>query len=258
MSKEHLRSRANGVRIAMENETTVSRKGKVSLDVEANIVKEDEKLIDGSKKSEIDGKITEQKHNGISSTGLKVLVLLAVQNTSKNLLMRYVMKEKPKFLVSAAVIIVELTKLILSALYIKFVDKQPLSSIWNFLKEDSRNTRLLTIPAASYCVQGNLEYIAFANIDASVFAVLVQTKMLTAGLFFYIILGKRLAKKQVISLVILTTGVMLCNMKYNDNESEDNEKVQNDKMKGIIATLGEMTLLIYSTVRDFFIFLPKP
>ena len=51
---------------------------------------------------------------GISAMGLKVLILLAVQNSSKNLLMRWVMKEKPKFLTSAAVIGSECTKLSLS------------------------------------------------------------------------------------------------------------------------------------------------
>jgi hypothetical protein len=45
-----------------------------------------------------------ERTTGISAMGLKVLILLAVQNSSKNLLMRFVMKEKPKFLTSAAVI----------------------------------------------------------------------------------------------------------------------------------------------------------
>lgn len=44
------------------------------------------------------------KPQGVTSMGLKVLALLAVQNSSKNLLLRFVMKEKPKFLTSAAVI----------------------------------------------------------------------------------------------------------------------------------------------------------
>ena len=50
----------------------------------------------------------------ITRTGLKVLCLLAVQNCSKNLIMRYAVKDKPDFLYSAAVIGSELTKLTLS------------------------------------------------------------------------------------------------------------------------------------------------
>lgn len=50
------------------------------------------------------GSEQKEKNTGITAMGLKVLVLLAVQNSSKNLLMRFVMKEKPQFLTSAAVI----------------------------------------------------------------------------------------------------------------------------------------------------------
>jgi hypothetical protein len=54
--------------------------------------------------AETEAEPQKEKTTGITAMGLKVLVLLAVQNSSKNLLMRYVMKEKPKFLTSAAVI----------------------------------------------------------------------------------------------------------------------------------------------------------
>jgi len=63
-----------------------------------------------------------------------VLLLLAVQNCSKNLIMRYAMQTKPDILYSAAVIGSETTKLTLSILYIVFIDGGSLSSIWNFLK----------------------------------------------------------------------------------------------------------------------------
>ena len=57
----------------------------------------------------------------ITATGLKVLALLAFQNCSKNLIMRYAVQDKPDFLYSAAVIGSELTKLTLSVLYIILV-----------------------------------------------------------------------------------------------------------------------------------------
>ena len=61
----------------------------------------------------------------ISAMGWKVLILLAVQNSSKNLLMRFVMKERPQFLTSAAVIGSESTKLTLSILYICLLYTSP-------------------------------------------------------------------------------------------------------------------------------------
>ena len=168
---------------------------------------------------------------GITAMGLKVLVLLAVQNSSKNLLMRYVMKEKPKFLTSAAVIGSECTKLTLSTLYILLVEKKSFGSIVQYFKDDWKNTLLVTVPASAYNLQMTLEYIALANLDAAMFSVLVQTKLLFTATFAAIVIGKKLKYIQVISLVLLTVGVMLCNMKFGDDANNYN-------MTGIFATLG--------------------
>ena len=77
-----------------------------------------------------------------------------------------------------------------------------------------------------------LEYIAFANIDAATFSVLVQTKMLYTAAFFRTVLGKKLMKKQLISLVLLTVGVMLCNMKVGGKD--DGNELDDDARERII------------------------
>ena len=123
------------------------------------------------------------------------------------------MKSKPNFLTSAAVIGVELLKLVFSTAYILFVDRKPLSSIVTFLREDHRNSVLLAVPAAAYSLQMSLEYIALANIDAAVFSVLVQSKLLATATFAVVLLRKKIKKVQLISLILLTAGVMLCNLK---------------------------------------------
>lgn len=174
--------------------------------------------------------------SGISATGLKVLVLLAFQNCSKNLLLRFVMKEHPKFLTSAAILGVESVKLVLSLLYIVVVQRRPAMSAVTFIKQDKRNTLLMAVPATLYSIQMTLEYVALGSIDASVFSVLVQTKMLaTAGCAVFI-LGKRIKKVQMISLILLTIGVMLCNMKNFGNPKS--EEAADNSTKGILATLG--------------------
>jgi len=186
--------------------------------------------------------------NTISKTGLYVLILLAFQNCSKNLLLRFVMKEHPKFLTSAAVIGIESVKLLLCLLYISFIDKQPLYTIVIFMKRDKKNTILMGVPAALYSIQMTLEYIALANLDAAVFSVLVQTKLLATAGCAVLILRKKIKKVQLISLVLLTVGVMLCNMKdYTRNtsdggsrrlaETDGEEDTTMDTTKGIIATL---------------------
>lgn len=142
------------------------------------------------------------------------------------------MKEKPNFLASAAVIGSECTKLTLSLIYILFIEKQAASSIIEFLKAEWKTTLLVAVPASAYNLQMSLEYVALANLDAAKFSVLVQTKLLFTAVFSAIVIGKKLKYIQVISLALLTVGVMLCNMKSgNDQEGLSNTK-------GILATLG--------------------
>ena len=168
---------------------------------------------------------------GLSTTGFYVLLLLAFQNCSKNLLLRHVMKDHPKFLTSAAILGVEGVKLILSLMYIVFIEQRSISSAVTFMKQDQRNTFLMAVPATLYSIQMSLEYIALGSIDAAVFSVLVQTKLLATAGCSVLIMGKRIKKVQLISLVLLMIGVMLCNMKDNTESLESSKK-------GIFATLG--------------------
>ena len=180
--------------------------------------------------------------SSVSRTGLAVLILLAVQNCSKNLLMRYVMKDQPNFLTSAAVLGSECLKLTASCGYILVYEGQSVHSIVQFLfRDDARNTILLTVPAMAYNLQMSLEYVALANLSAAMFSVLVQTKLLFTATFAAVVLRKQLKLIQVISLVLLTVGVMLCNLSNaSDNSNNDNTNNNNngDATKGIMATLG--------------------
>jgi solute carrier family 35 (UDP-sugar transporter), member A1/2/3 len=179
----------------------------------------------------------EDKHilvGGISPMGYAVLILLAVQNCSKNLLMRYVMKDRPEFLTSAAVLGCEFTKLSLSVLFIVYYEKKTFSSILEYLRLDMRNTLLLAVPATAYNFQMKLEYVALANLNAAVFSVLVQTKLLFTAVMAFVVLQKKLKYIQVISLVLLTVGVMLCNMSSDAATTGWGSAA----MTGIAATLG--------------------
>jgi len=206
--------------VSIESEDQFDEEGLNLMEDKNHSSKHDKKNID-------DGKIT--------TKGLQMLVLLALLNCSKNLLSRFVMaRNTPKFLLSAAVIGSELTKLIMSILYIVLVERRSFASILDFLQKDWRNTILLLGPATSYSIQQTLEYVALANIDVALFSVLVQSKLLFTALFAVLLLRKKLRKAQVISLVILTIGVILCNLKDGSEDEMENQH----RVKGIMATLG--------------------
>lgn len=152
--------------------------------------------------------------------------------------MRYVMKDKPDFLTSAAVIGVEVVKLVLCMGYIVLIDRRPIWSIVTFMRDDFKHAMLLSIPAAAYSFQMSMEYVALANIDAAIFSVLVQSKLLTTATFSAVLLRKKFKYIQIISLVLLTVGVMLINI---NGMKKDADSAAN--MKGVMATLGECVLL---------------
>ena len=162
--------------------------------------------------------------SGISKMGYIVLILLAIQNCSKNLLMRYVMKDSPKFFTSTAVLCCECLKFTLSVLYIVLVQKKSVRSIRTYLEQDMTNTLLLAVPATAYNLQMKLEYVALTKLDAAIFSVLVQTKLLCTAIMAYVVLRKQLKYIQCISLTLLTVGVMLCNLSGSkSSDSSSNE-----------------------------------
>ena len=182
---------------------------------------------------------SKKKASVVSALGIMVLMLLAFQNCAKNLVMRFVMKDQPKFLTSAAVLGSECIKLTLSVAYILLIQKRSIGSIVQFLKDDMRNTLLLAVPASAYNFQTSMEYVALANLNAAAFSVLVQCKLLFTATFSATILRKQLKYIQVISLVLLTTGVMLCNLKTSSNKANEADgDASADTTKGILATLG--------------------
>ncbi|GAX22883.1 solute carrier family 35 (UDP-sugar transporter), member A1/2/3 [Fistulifera solaris] len=173
----------------------------------------------------------------VSRQGLFVLMLLAVQNCFKNLLMRYVMKDQPQFLTSAAVLGSESLKLTLSVIYILLIQKKTFGSILQYLKEDKRNTLLLAVPASAYNFQMSMEYVALANINAALFSVLVQSKLLFTATFAALFLRQKLKYIQIVSLTQLTTGVMLCNLAKMATSSSS-ETLDQAMWVGISATLA--------------------
>lgn len=156
-----------------------------------------------------------------------------MQNCVKNLVMRAAVKGDAHFLYSAAVIGTEGTKCLSSIMYVLCTGGSP-TSIYRYLKAEWRKFALLAVPAGIYNFQQTLEYVALRNLNAALFSVLVQTKLLTTAIFSAVLMGKKLRKAQVISLLLLTTGVMLAQLRPD----AASEKKGENQMHGILATLG--------------------
>ena len=69
---------------------------------------------------------------------------------------------------------------------------QTVSYLNDELVGNARITLLLAIPALLYTIQNNLLYVAVSNLDAAVFQVTYQIKVVTTVGFSTLILGKKL------------------------------------------------------------------
>ena len=67
----------------------------------------------------------------------------------------------------------------------------------------------LAIPAVLYTIQNTLQYLAVSNLDAATFQVTYQLKILTTAIFSVLMLGRKLSKRQWLSLLLLIVGVSI-------------------------------------------------
>lgn len=91
--------------------------------------------------------------------------------------------------------------------------------------------------ALLYTVQKNLLYVAISNLDAAVFQVTYQAKILTTALFSVLLLKKKLSCQKIVGLILLTMGVALVQLdKVDENASRSYQ--EQHQWKGVLAVLG--------------------
>jgi UDP-sugar transporter A1/2/3 len=76
---------------------------------------------------------------------------------------------------------------------------------WSF----SSSVMVAGIPASLYAIQGVLTYSSYQSLDPVTFNGLQQTKIISAAIFCFLLLGARQSKVQVVSLLMLTLSAML-------------------------------------------------
>lgn len=85
-----------------------------------------------------------------------------------------------------------------------------------------RNLLVVSVPAALYLLQNNLQLRALSYLDSFSFQVLNQLKIFTTAIFSFLILRKSLSIVQWASLIILTAGVTLVSVDKSDQANLSN------------------------------------
>ncbi|KCV69029.1 hypothetical protein H696_04448 [Fonticula alba] len=148
------------------------------------------------------------------------LVLLVIQNSALVLTLRQSRVAAAPggvpYASSTAVVLSETLKLITCLLLVFLLDARSSPRAFGVLLRrfifTPRQLLPLAIPAVLYTLQNNLQYVAASNLDAAVFQVTYQLKIIATALCSVLMLGRSLSKTRWLSLVVLTAGVALVQM----------------------------------------------
>ena len=176
---------------------------------------------------------------------------MVCQNSAVVLLGRYSQTsqspDQPKFNVQNLVATTEFVKLVLCLFLIGYdevVKENPLASAGEILigiplktfiavKDqilDPMSALPISIPAGLYLLQNNILYVALKNLTAPVFQVTYQSKLVTTALVSVVMLQRRYASLQWISLVTLGVGVAVVVLGEQSGGKDEEEEVEGQSM----------------------------
>jgi solute carrier family 35 (UDP-sugar transporter), member A1/2/3 len=141
------------------------------------------------------------------------LIILVVQNASTILLLRYVRTASGDLFFSTTAIVCQEAIKMLVSLILLYSETCDFGEFKLRINQQILNNKMDSIktgvPALLFTIQTNLVYLAISNLDAAVFQVTFQLKILTTAIFMVVMLNRSLRIIQWISLVILCSGVAI-------------------------------------------------
>jgi len=153
------------------------------------------------------GQNQKQQGEGLTSYAIVCMSLLALQFGIQPILVR---KYTPQTIVRSSVVLVqEIIKFgIAGTIYFSGTKKETREKDFDGWSVKTW-IGLAGLPAALYTIQNVAALMAYQNLEALTFNVLNQTKILSAALSCYFVMGKRQSKMQVASLCILILSTLV-------------------------------------------------
>lgn len=142
------------------------------------------------------------------------------------------------FFSTTAIVCQELLKIIMAIVFLYFESKNikdVITQINVHLFNNWYDSFKTGIPALLYTIQNNLIYVAISNLDAAVFQVTFQIKILTTALFMVLMLKRKLISTQWISLLLLFIGVAIIQIQNVNKASSSSDN--SNALFGFICVL---------------------
>jgi len=146
---------------------------------------------------------------GLSPTAVVCMSLLALQFGIQPILVR---KYTPQTIVRSSVVLVqELVKFgIAGAIYFSGTGRTKNAREKDFYGWSIRSSIAVAgLPAFLYTIQNVASLMAYQNLEALTFNVLNQTKILSAALSCYFVMGKQQSRMQILSLFLLVVSTLV-------------------------------------------------
>lgn len=178
-----------------------------------------------------------EKMNAYSKRWMKHLSIatLVLQNSAVILMLRYSRSRPgPKAIPAVVVVLWELTKLVVA---LGFLSAE--GNLWELNDKCLRHWRgacKMLVPSGLYLFQNNILFVAISNLDAGVYQVTYQLKILTTAAFHVVMLKREQTSRQVQALVVLMVGVSLVQLSNSEEKMTVNRENQN-MLVGLAAVL---------------------
>jgi UDP-sugar transporter A1/2/3 len=201
-----------------------------------------------------------EETTGMGGIKLAVLLALTIQNAGHALLSRYsqgILKEK--YSSTEVVMMGELMKMIISG-YLTLVDTSETDSQGQGLAKLiwlTRHGKKMVILVILYSFANVMAYYALARVEASVYSVLLQLKIVTTAAFAVLILGRNISMTKWRALILLVMGcILVASPAFNkpidcsaEEMTEEEKKVSGiDALMGVAAVLSMVAISGYSAI----------
>uniref|UniRef100_A0A7E4ZTK4 UDP-galactose transporter n=1 Tax=Panagrellus redivivus TaxID=6233 RepID=A0A7E4ZTK4_PANRE len=173
------------------------------------------------------------------------LVFLTVQQTIHPLLVReaHHRASGTPIVGSTIVMVTEIMRLSLSTLHV-LIQQKSFSGLFDEYKyaffHNKKETIKVSVPALIYVVQNNLYFFALRHLDATMFSITYQLRILTTALLSVIILKRVFSGQQWFALFISLMGVICVQMSSSKSDATEATHADNSEQFIGLATVLSM------------------
>uniref|UniRef100_A0AAF5PP49 UDP-galactose transporter n=3 Tax=Wuchereria bancrofti TaxID=6293 RepID=A0AAF5PP49_WUCBA len=162
--------------------------------------------------------------------------------TSYTVIVRYSRLSTPKHLQYSSTTVVYLSEIIKMTIALFFVFQINNYNVKEFTKcikkeyfGKPKDLLKMTFPSIAYALQNNLDFVALSNLNAGIYHVTTQLKVVTTAVFMMIILGRRFSGTRWLSIFLLFGGVAAVELSINERSVR--EKSDENYLLGLSAVL---------------------